>query len=228
MDDTLQCSAARWPAGIDGRYPRHTPYPGVTAFYRELQGGGELGQLVALSARPHLVGEMIEKKIFERFSKLKEEHGLHAMPALLTGSVDAGAMFLVTGGTEDGMRALAKKKFENLEEYIALYPEFRIVFIGDNGQADYAVGQMMCRRYPHNVEQVWIHEVYQALGWFRNVCRDAARRVNRGREHRLGSDREENPCRGKPAHHPLLVRHLCERLLGYDGVSCPGFEAGRQ
>jgi len=159
MDDTLESSGARWPAGIDASYPRHTPYPGVTAFYRELQGGGEVGQLVALSARPHLVGEFVEQGIFKRFNKLMEEHGLHTMPALLTGSVDSGGRFLLSGGDEDGMRALARKKFESFEEYIALYPEFRIVFVGDNGQADYAVGQMMCKKYPHNVEQVWIHEV---------------------------------------------------------------------
>lgn len=168
MDDTLQCSGARWPAGIDGRYPRHKPYPGVTAFYRELQGGEGLGsQLVALSARPHIVGELVEQGIFKRFSHLMEEHGLHAMPALLTGSVDSGGKFLLSGGDEAGMRALAKKKFENFREYLALYPEFRIVFIGDNGQADYAVGQMMARFHEHNVEQVWIHEVQPREKTFR-------------------------------------------------------------
>mmetsp|Transcript_101208 Transcript_101208/g.325151 ORF Transcript_101208/g.325151 Transcript_101208/m.325151 type:complete len:1400 (-) Transcript_101208:161-4360(-) len=159
MDDTLQCSGGRWPAGIDARYPRHTPYPGVTAFYRELQGGGELGQLVALSARPHLVSDIVERGIFERFAKLQEENGLHTMPALLTGALDSGIKFASSGGGDEGMRALALKKFEKFEEYIALYPEFRVVFIGDNGQADYAVGQMMCRQYPHNIEQVWIHKV---------------------------------------------------------------------
>mmetsp|Transcript_168962 Transcript_168962/g.543190 ORF Transcript_168962/g.543190 Transcript_168962/m.543190 type:complete len:85 (+) Transcript_168962:127-381(+) len=62
------------------------------------------------------------------------------MPALLTGSVDGGATFFVSGGTEAGMRALAQKNIENFK-------------------ADCAVGHMMCRHYPHNLEQVWIHEV---------------------------------------------------------------------
>lgn len=159
MDDTLQCSGGRWPAGIDARYPRHTTYPGVTAFYRELQGGGELGQLVALSARPHLVSDLVERGIFERFAKLMKQDGLHTMPALLTGEIDTGLKFSLSGGTGEGMMALGSKKFQKFQEYISLYPEFRVVFIGDNGQADYAVGQMMCEHYPHNVEQVWIHKV---------------------------------------------------------------------
>lgn len=159
MDDTLLSSGGKWPAGIDARYPRHALYPGVTTFYRELQGGGATGQLVALSARPHLVGEVMERKIFDKFRKMQRENSLHTMPGLLTGSLDTGSEFILSGGSEAGVRALARKKFESFKEFIALYPEFRVIFLGDNGQADYLVGQLMCRNYRNNVEQVWIHEV---------------------------------------------------------------------
>lgn len=154
IDDTLECSGGRWPQGLDNRYTRHTTYPGVIAFYKELQGG-----LVALSARPHFPGDFMETRVFKRFEQLVEKHGLHTMPALLTGSMDAGANFFVSGGGETGLHALAKQKFEKFEQYMKLYPEFRIVFIGDNGQADYAVGLLMVQMYPHICEQVWIHEV---------------------------------------------------------------------
>eukprot|EP00927_Polykrikos_kofoidii_P026889 TRINITY_DN23868_c0_g1_i2.p1 TRINITY_DN23868_c0_g1~~TRINITY_DN23868_c0_g1_i2.p1 ORF type:complete len:1905 (+),score=297.54 TRINITY_DN23868_c0_g1_i2:134-5848(+) len=172
MDDTLECSGARWPAGIDARYTRHTVYPGITAFYRELTRGGvestrndetvgykNAGQLVALSARPHIVGELVEQRVFKKFKTLMEEHDLHTMPALLTGTLDAGSRFVFSDGDDDGMRALAQKKYESSEQYIALYPEFRVVFVGDNGQADYMVGKMISHYHPNKVEQVMIHQV---------------------------------------------------------------------
>jgi len=159
MDDTLVSSGGRFPAGIDTRYVRHTPYPGVTAFYRELQGGGNVGQLIALSARPHIVNDIMERGVFKKFEILQANHGLHTMPGLLTGSIDAGSRFLLSGGDEDGVRALGQKKFDSFRDFVRLYPEFQMVFIGDNGQADYAVGQMLCHHFPHNVQQVYIHKV---------------------------------------------------------------------
>jgi len=101
----------------------------------------------------------MERPIFDRFEKLVQEEILHALPTVLTGSLDSGARFMMSDGGEEGMRALGEKKFAKFEEYIALYPEFKVVFIGDNGQADYLVGEMMCRKYPQNVEHVWIHQV---------------------------------------------------------------------
>lgn len=168
VDDTMECSGGRFPAGIDERYFKHTPYPGVTAFYRELQGGGEVGQLVALSARPHIAGDFMERGAFKKFERLKDLHGLHTMPGLLTGSIDTGMQFVLSGE----LAALGQKKFESFKEFVALYPEFRMIFLGDNGQADYAVGQQLCRHFPDNVEQVYIHEVQpreKTFGFIPNV-----------------------------------------------------------
>jgi hypothetical protein len=39
VDDTLSSSGGSWPAGIDTSYPKKTIYPGVLAFYRELDLG---------------------------------------------------------------------------------------------------------------------------------------------------------------------------------------------
>ena len=36
IDDTLMCSGGHWPAGCDRRYPRKCIYPGVLAFFKEL------------------------------------------------------------------------------------------------------------------------------------------------------------------------------------------------
>ena len=73
VDDTLLSSGGRYPAGMDRRYGHHVLYPGVTRFYRELDLGthpsvddGEWpderqGNLVFLSARPHVYKNMTEK-----------------------------------------------------------------------------------------------------------------------------------------------------------------------
>jgi len=72
--------------------------------------------------------------------------------------LDTGFEFLVKGG-EEGMGELVKTKYIRVQEYVRLYPEFRFVFLGDNGQGDYAVGHMMHERFPDNLEQVFIHRV---------------------------------------------------------------------
>jgi hypothetical protein len=39
VDDTVTCSGGSWPAGMDTSYPKKAVYPGVLAFYRELDLG---------------------------------------------------------------------------------------------------------------------------------------------------------------------------------------------
>ena len=39
IDDTLMCSGGSYPAGRDTRYPHNCVYPGILAFYNELDVG---------------------------------------------------------------------------------------------------------------------------------------------------------------------------------------------
>ena len=39
IDDTLMCSGGHYPAGRDMRYPHNCVYPGILAFYNELDVG---------------------------------------------------------------------------------------------------------------------------------------------------------------------------------------------
>eukprot|EP00929_Paragymnodinium_shiwhaense_P069169 TRINITY_DN34895_c0_g1_i1.p1 TRINITY_DN34895_c0_g1~~TRINITY_DN34895_c0_g1_i1.p1 ORF type:complete len:1436 (+),score=338.05 TRINITY_DN34895_c0_g1_i1:128-4435(+) len=174
IDDTIISSGGRFPAGMDNRYPRKSPYPGVTAFLRELHGEEATGQLIALSARPHIPGEMMEQNLFSKFSHMMTEYNLHTMPALLTGDMHAGGQFLFGGGSEEGLLAMGRKKYENFVQYMKLYPEFRYVFVGDSGQADYACAKMMLRASSEAfqpasyIEQVFIHQVQppdKTWGW---------------------------------------------------------------
>ncbi len=63
-------SGGRYPAGCDKSYPHHCVYPGVLPFYRELDLGyngderwtqDRIGNLVFLSARPHVYKDLTEK-----------------------------------------------------------------------------------------------------------------------------------------------------------------------
>ncbi|CAM9116602.1 unnamed protein product [Discosporangium mesarthrocarpum] len=164
VDDTLSCSGGHYPAGVDRRYPRKTIYPGVLDFYRELDLGtngpnewpkGQIGNLVFLSARPHVYKDMSEAQSYAKFQKLQDEKGLYTCPTLLAGSMDTGTAMLLTGD----MEPVATKKFQNFAEYVALYPEFTHVFVGDNGQGDVRAAEMMADKFPNSLEAVYMHRV---------------------------------------------------------------------
>lgn len=91
VDDTLTCSAGSYPSGIDKRYGKKIVYPGVLGFYRELDLGKDgpeewpmhtVGNLVFLSARPHVYKDKTEKINFSKFQKLQAMRGMHTMPTL--------------------------------------------------------------------------------------------------------------------------------------------------
>jgi hypothetical protein len=152
VDDTLYSSGGRYPAGIDERYPRHVLYPGVLSFYRELDMGTtgpnewndeRVGNLVFLSARPHVYKDMSEKKSYAKFMALYEKKGMHTLPTMLAGSLKSGRAFMVQGDLEP----MAQKKFDNFCEYYQLYPEFKHIFIGDNGQGDVRAAELIVEKF---------------------------------------------------------------------------------
>ncbi len=165
IDDTLTCSGGRYPAGVDSTLPRKTVYPGVLEFLKYLDLGkwgphnwprGWNGNLVFLSARPHLYKNISEAHTFTTFKKLIEKHGMYTTPSLLPGSVETGASFVI----RNDMEPLARKKYENFEEYASLYPEFRMVFIGDNGQGDIRAAELILESdLSGRLDAIFIHLV---------------------------------------------------------------------
>ncbi|CAD7922692.1 unnamed protein product [Amoebophrya sp. A25] len=113
------------------------------------------GHLVGFSSRPHIVGDLMESHLFEYFAKMQRENGLHCMPALLPGGIGTAAQFVWHGD----FGPLGDKKYENFTQYQSLYPEFKWIFLGDNGQADYYTATKMLDWFPHVVETVYIHVV---------------------------------------------------------------------
>ncbi|GAB5363207.1 hypothetical protein AAMO2058_000863800 [Amorphochlora amoebiformis] len=165
VDDTLFASGGRFPAGIDAKFDHHTLYPGVLAFYKELDLGlapssnGEWpshwkGNLAFLSARPHVYKDWSQKKSYKLFQLLKTKHKLHTMPTLL-----AGELFSSFQMFRGDFEPMAQKKYQNYSEYASLYPEYTFVFIGDNGQGDVTAAEKMIERDGKRVESVFIHKV---------------------------------------------------------------------
>jgi hypothetical protein len=187
IDDTFLCSGGMYPAGVDRRYGRKIVYPGVGAFYRELDlsGSGDLnsnsqitgwpvngeiqgvkdlmlGNLVFLSARPHIYKDIVESQEYQKYRNWKRENVLHCTPMLLPGSLLEGSEFVLRGKLE----ALADKKAQNLKEYAQLYPEYGYIFIGDNGQADVrAVSKLLDVPYI-NIRFAYIHQVQEKTATF--------------------------------------------------------------
>lgn len=116
VDDTLTCSGGSYPSGVDKRYGKKVVYPGVLGFYRELDLGIDgppewpdhtVGNLVFLSARPHVYKDISEKMNFAKFKRLQAK-GMHTSPSLLAGDINSG------------LETVLKNDFEPLGE-IALY-----------------------------------------------------------------------------------------------------------
>ncbi|KAG1697402.1 hypothetical protein DVH05_016277 [Phytophthora capsici] len=165
VDDTLYSSGGRYPAGLDTRYPRHTLYPGVLSFYRELDMGtvgadewtdDRVGNLVFLSARPHVYKDVSEKKSYAKFAALHEKMGMHTLPTMLAGNLKSGRAFMWQGDLEP----MAQKKFENFSEFYQLYPEFKHIFVGDNGQGDVRAAELIVEKFgPDALEAAFFQRV---------------------------------------------------------------------
>lgn len=133
----------------DDRFPKKTVYPGVRAFYAELDKGAgpqadRLGDLLFLSARPY-----DRPGISEHFSKeMLHEHGVTQATVL---SGDFAHLI--------GNESIAEKKFENWEQVRGLYPEYGSVFVGDSGQGDAIFGARAAAVQGADLRGTFIHNV---------------------------------------------------------------------
>ncbi|MCY1023822.1 phosphatase domain-containing protein [Pyxidicoccus sp. MSG2] len=143
IDDTFYANLK------DKRYPSKTVYPGVLAFYAELDRGpgiiaGREGDLTFVTARPMDALGVVENMTLDTL----RERGVPP-PAVLSGSF----AHLV------GNSRIADKKFDNFQRYLRIFPEYGFVFVGDSGQGDVEFGDRMLAAAPNSVHAVFIHDV---------------------------------------------------------------------
>jgi hypothetical protein len=149
IDDTLY---RNWK---DARYPKtHNPetdkpylYPGVRAFYHELDvafGGGEPGDLTFLTARPGDragIGEGITRGHLAALGLSYARVTTGDLPSLVT------------------HERMAARKYQGFVELQRLFPEYRFVFSGDSGQGDAIAGRKMMKHPSGRMLAVFIHDV---------------------------------------------------------------------
>jgi uncharacterized protein DUF2183 len=143
IDDTLYASLN------DPTYVRGTLYPGITTFHEELAREARylesnVTDLVLLTARPRDGLGLVERFTKQALSKQGMENTV-----ILSGSLPALRSH----------EAMALKKLENFTRYSDLYPEFDFVFIGDSGQGDTTLGELMLGSHSDRVRSILIHNL---------------------------------------------------------------------
>lgn len=143
IDDTIFCKLH------DKRYPKGVVYPGALAFQEALDlGPGDqpisMGDITFVTARPGDVFGLIAQHSRESLTKA----GIADLTML------SGSLFSLRS-----LDAMAGKKVANIEHYVELFPEYRMVFMGDSGQGDVKVGEQIWERFGDVVQGVFIHDV---------------------------------------------------------------------
>lgn len=143
IDDTVTCAIH------DDRYPKGTIYPGVVTLLTVLDHGtaaepNRAGDLTFVTARPGGPRGLVEQYTRDHLSEL----GLPPH-AVLGGSL----LNLHTKA------AIAERKIQNMERDRLLFPECRMIFIGDSGQADGDVGAQMHDQDPDHIVATLLHNV---------------------------------------------------------------------
>ncbi len=143
IDDTIY---ANW---IDSRFPKGTTYPGVITFYEEMAR--------AAGVDPAVRG-------FATFISARPGDRTGAVEALTLGTLQERGFPKATmlAGTFAGLtshEAMADAKYDNLDRYRQVFPEYRFVFVGDSGQGDATFGERILKDFPDDVVAVFIHDV---------------------------------------------------------------------
>ncbi|WP_026927864.1 phosphatase domain-containing protein [Granulicoccus phenolivorans] len=143
IDDTVISSV------LARTFPRGTVYPGALAFLEALDRGPidqpfTLGDLTFVTARPADALGLVEG-----FSRQALRAAGVSRMSFMGGSVLG---WLSTD-------AIGRKKLQNIQHYRQLFPEYRLVWVGDTRQADLEVGQRLLVEAPDQTAGVFIHDV---------------------------------------------------------------------
>jgi hypothetical protein len=100
---------------------------------------------VFLSARPHAYKDVAEEHSYRLFKRLVSEGKMHSIPTLLPGRIKQGATAMVQFPFYKTLawKAVGELKFLTFEHYAKMYPEYKYVFCGDDGQGDLLAGELM-------------------------------------------------------------------------------------
>ena len=178
IDDTLYPNTEHgtYIAGSDNSWNQKKPYPGIrtlyTSFYKKLPVNSQYTTI--LSATPGCL----------KNSKLQDKKGLLHSVLKVYGFIQGpesklqvasysgdivtncasqycGAKNVTTDVTSipDLFKLFGNTKFQRFKQYLSIFPEYKILFFGDNGQGDVLAGKQMvefndrCNVFIHKVSE---------------------------------------------------------------------------
>ncbi len=138
-------------AGCDRSWDAHVPYPGIIPLYRRFYTHvpAMCRYSTVLSATPSIWKgrRMRDQRIHQVLNQSNIGFGfLHGFDTILP-------YF-----TSNRHARCGHEKFRKFVQYIGLFPEHRVIFIGDEGQGDVIAGRLMRTHYPDKC-QVFIHRI---------------------------------------------------------------------
>ena len=166
IDDTLYANTMHntYISGRDTSWPQKIPYPGVAAFYAQLHKlPVSTGYTTVLSATPgflkkgKLHSHELQSILGDKYGFIQGEERKRNIMAI-SGSIvntwwksgdNPGSSFYA---------AIADTKFQRFVQYARIFPERKLIWIGDNGQGDALAGSKMLNTYGKRVK-VFIHMV---------------------------------------------------------------------
>lgn len=143
IDDTVFCKLH------DRRWPRRMIYPGVLAMFDALDLGPDdqpfdHGDVTFVTARPADAWGLVENH-----SRTALQRAGVSKLSVLSGSLLA----LLS------KEAMADQKVKNINHYRQLFGEYHLLFLGDSGQADVLVAELLVAQHPEAIRLVLIHDV---------------------------------------------------------------------
>jgi hypothetical protein len=164
IDDTLFPNFTGYieTMGSDTSWKSHTPYPGLKKFYEIFHRNIQQAQArytTILSGTPtflkhkRLSSTILKNILGANFGFIQGfDKKRQAFQALLRGIYEGSFSRL-----EILPEAIADMKYEKFKQYRQLFPEYKLLFIGDNGQGDLIAGHKMLEVDPS--VQVFIHNI---------------------------------------------------------------------
>jgi hypothetical protein len=174
VDDTLFAHTSMGIAGSDSSWKEKVPYPGIISFYQQFYN--KLDKMfqysTILSATPGIMksGRMsntLVDSILQSYSFI--QGNIETKRRLATQGIASAAQGLTQHfGRKMGVSipdlgvhsSFGQVKFDRYKQYKTIFPEYRIIFIGDNGQGDVLAGKMMLDE-PNTDTMVCIHKVVE-------------------------------------------------------------------
>jgi hypothetical protein len=170
MDNTLYPSKNhKGNTSSDISWKQKEPYPGITLFYREFYKSlsEESRYSTILSAAPgcfkatNSTDANLTDSKHKLYTIVKEYgfiQGVENKKVIDKYVKELPKLFKLYGNT----------KFERFKQYTSLFPEYKILFIGDNGQGDIVAGEQMLNHCDRC--KVFIHKISEDGKQYKNVA----------------------------------------------------------